>query len=111
MYRTEAMIHQHLYWPGIRKSVRKEVTNCDTFQRTKRLNIKYGKFTDKEAEEITCNKICVDLTGPYFIRIKEQKENLNIKDITMIYPVTGWFKILQYHDKGARLIAKLVETT
>ena len=50
MNRTEAMIRQHLYCPGIINSVRKEVSNCDTCQRTKRLNIKYGKLTDKEAE-------------------------------------------------------------
>ena len=34
----EATTFQHLYWPGIRESVRKEVTNCDTLQRTKRSN-------------------------------------------------------------------------
>ena len=40
MYRTEAMIHQHLYWPNIRYFVRKEVTNCDTCQHTKQSNEK-----------------------------------------------------------------------
>ena len=35
MDRTEAMICQHLYWPGIIDAVQKEVTNCDTCQRTK----------------------------------------------------------------------------
>ena len=34
----EAMIRQHLYWPGIRDSVQKEVNNCVTCQRTKRSN-------------------------------------------------------------------------
>ena len=29
----------------------------------------------------------------------------------MIKPVTGWFKILQYEDKRAISISKLVETT
>ena len=38
MERTEAMIHQYLYWPNIRYAVHKEVTNCDTCQRTKQLN-------------------------------------------------------------------------
>ena len=35
MDRMDAMIFQHLYWPGIRYAVWKEVTNCDTCQRTK----------------------------------------------------------------------------
>ena len=38
MYRTKAIICQHLYWNNIRDAVRKEVNHCDTFQRTKRLN-------------------------------------------------------------------------
>ena len=50
MDRTEAMIHQNLYWPGIRYDVRKEGTNCDTCQRTKLSKIKYGKLPSKEAE-------------------------------------------------------------
>ena len=36
--RTEAMIRQHLYWPDIIYLAQKEVTNCDTFQRTKQSN-------------------------------------------------------------------------
>ena len=50
MYRTEAIIFQHLYWPNIRYAVRKEVTNCDTCQRTNRSNKKYDKLPAKLAE-------------------------------------------------------------
>ena len=42
MYRTEAMILKHFYWPGIRNSLQKEVTNHDTCQCTKWSNINYG---------------------------------------------------------------------
>ena len=50
--RTKAIICQHLYWPGIRDSVRKEVNNCDTLQHTKWSNIKFGNLPAKLAEEI-----------------------------------------------------------
>ena len=73
MDRTEAIIYQHLYWTIIRKSVRKELTNCDTFQCTKFSNTKYGKLLAKEDEEISCNKICVYIIGPYVIIIKGHK--------------------------------------
>ena len=63
MYITEAVILQHFYWPGIRNSVQKEVTNSDTCQCTKQSNIKYGKLPAKEAEEIPRNKIYVYLIG------------------------------------------------
>ena len=50
MDRTEVMIHQHLYWPDIRYAIRKEVNNCDTWQRTKQANKKYGKLPAKLAK-------------------------------------------------------------
>ena len=52
MDRTEAMICQHLYWPDIINAVQKEVTTCDTWQRTKQSNKQYGKLPAKLAEEI-----------------------------------------------------------
>ena len=82
---------QNLDWIGIRKSLRKEVTNCDTCQQTKQTIIKQGKLPAKEAEKIPRKKLCVDIIGPYFIRRKGQKLNLNLKAVTMIDPVTGWF--------------------
>ena len=44
MDRLEAMIFQNLYWPCIRNAGRKEVNNCDTLQRTKKSNERYGKL-------------------------------------------------------------------
>ena len=38
MNRTEVIIFRHFYLPGIRNSIRKKVTNCDTCQRTKLSN-------------------------------------------------------------------------
>ena len=32
----ESIIHQNLYWAGIRESAQKESKNCDNRQRTKR---------------------------------------------------------------------------
>ena len=59
--RTEAIIHQQLYWIGIRDAVRKEVNNCDTCQRTKGSNKKHVRLLAKLSEEIPWNKLCVDL--------------------------------------------------
>ena len=57
--RTEAIIFQHFYWPGIIPSDRKEVSNYDTCQHTKLSNKKYGKLPAKLDEEISWNKICL----------------------------------------------------
>ena len=56
----EATILQHFYWPGIRESIQKEVTNCDVNQRKKRSTKKNGKLPAKLADETLWNKLCVD---------------------------------------------------
>ena len=111
MDRTELMNRQHLYWPGMIKSIQKEGTDCDTCQCTKRSNKKYDKLPANESEDTSRNKLCVFIIGPYVTRIKGQKDNLNLKAVTMIYPVTGWSKITQYDDKRAVSIANLAEIT
>ena len=63
----------------------------------------------KLAEEMTRNKLCVDLIEPYKIRRKD-REPLISKYVTMINPVTRWFEITQYNDKKATTITNLVET-
>ena len=88
MDRTESMIRQNLYLPDIIDAFRKEVSNCDTCQCTKRSNKKNRKLPAKLAEEIPCNKLCVDLMGRYVIRRRVKKENLHLKSVTMINPVT-----------------------
>ena len=72
---------------------------------------KNDKLPANLSEEITWNKICVYLIFPYVIRIEAKKENLHLKSVTMIYPVTQWFEISQYNDKRAISIADIVETT
>ena len=62
--KTEAMICQNVYWPGIKEAVQRGLTGCYKCQRTK-WKKKYGKFPDKLADETPCNKLCVDLIGPY----------------------------------------------
>ena len=56
-------------------------------------------------------KLCVYLICPYVIPIKGQKENINLKSVTVIDSVTGWVEITQYHDKREIKIINLVETT
>ena len=78
------MICQNFYWCGIRKSVQKDVNNCDTCQHKKWQNqYTYGKFTDNLYEEIPWNKLYVDLISPYRIHRKGNNKDLIIKYIMM----------------------------
>ena len=67
--RTEECIRQHLTWPGLREDVRALVTTCDKCQRCKKQRKKYGLLPPKEAETIPWEWLCVDLVGPYKIKI------------------------------------------
>ena len=49
------------------------MTNCDTCQRTKQSDKKYGKLPEKLSKEIPINKLCVDIIGTYVIRRKGDK--------------------------------------
>ena len=49
-------------------------------------------------DDISWNKLCVDLIGPYKIRNKD-KNYLVIKSVTIIEPMKLWYKITQYKDK------------
>ena len=107
---TEAMIRQHSYWPVIVAAVQKDLTGCDVYQNTKRSVKEYGKLPAKMVEETPWNRLCVNLIGPYKIR-RKGKEPPILKSVTMIDPITRWFKVTQYCDKKAMTIANLVETT
>ena len=96
-YITEEKICKHLYCPWSRKFVQKEVIYCNISVRTKSPNKKYVRFPYKLAEEIPCNKLFIDIIDPYTILKKEKKKDPNLKVIIMIYPVMGWFKIMEYN--------------
>ena len=72
---TEEVICQRFYWPGIILSVQKELSSCETSQRTKQSDKKDVKLPSKKSEKIPCNKIYVDLIGPCIIGRKGKKEN------------------------------------
>ena len=72
----------------------------------KTFNRKIGYITIQNCRKTPCNKLCVDLIGPYKIR-RNGKEPLILKSVTMIDPVTGWFEVTQYSDKKAMVISKL----
>ena len=48
--------------------------------------------------------------GIYVILIKGYNENLYLKAVMMIDPVTGWFEIKRYKDKRYTSTSDLVET-
>ncbi len=92
----------------MRNQITNSVSCCDTCQKNKRRNRKFGLLPEKVAEAQPWDKMCCDLIGPYTIRRKGQKD-LICRCVTIIDPATGWFEIHQYDDKRAITIANIVE--
>ena len=65
---------------------------------------------EKEAEYKPWEQLCVDLIGPYKIRSKKHGHEIpELGCVTMIDPVTDWFKIKQYDDKKSITLANIVK--
>ena len=78
MERTQAMIHQHLQWTGIRESVQKTVSNCDTCQCKKRRNKNMVNYQIKYLKKYYVINYVQILKTDYVICIKENKVKLNL---------------------------------
>ena len=72
-------------------------------------DLKYGKLTANKSKAIPWDILLVYLIGPYKIRREINYEQLIIKALTMIDPETGWFEKVQYNNKQAATIEKLVD--
>ena len=70
------------------------VRECDTCQRSKKKQNKYGKLPHKETVRTPWKNVCADLIGPYTIRGKDGTV-LEFMCLTMINPATGWFEIIE----------------
>ena len=84
---TEVIIYQKLYCYNIRYHVRNFVTCCDMCQKTR---IKICYIIAQKGKSTLWDKFCADLIWSYKICIKD-KEPLQIKGISMEYPVIVWF--------------------
>ena len=94
--RLEATIRQLYTWPNLREHVHAHCRTCDKCQLSKKQRKKYGHLPAKDAEVTPWKRVNVDLIGPY--KIKSPKDNKNkapkeLRALTMIDPVTGWFEI------------------
>ena len=63
----------------------------------------------KEAEEFPWSCVNVDLIGPYIVRTPMATHTL--RALTMIDPVTGWFKVTDIADKNANTVMEAFNNT
>ncbi len=66
---------------------------------TKKQCKKYGHVPAKEAEMTPWECVNIDLIGPYTVRTPTKTFELHA--MTMIDPVTSWFKIAKVPDKSS----------
>ena len=101
--RTEQTIRMNFTWKGLRETVHDMCSKCHTCQLTKRSSKEYGHLPEKEAEAMPWERLCVDLIGPYTMKVIEGNKKvtkLKLWAVTMIDPATGWFEVKQIHGKN-----------
>jgi hypothetical protein len=91
--RLEATIRAVYDWPRIREQVHAYCRTCDKCQRNKKQRKKYGHLPAKEAEALPWKRVNVDLIGPYTVENPNHPALKELRAMTMIDPVTGWFEI------------------
>ena len=70
---------------------------------------KYGHLPPKESEELPWSRVNVDLIGPYVVQTPKSTHTLHA--LTMIDPVTGWFKVISIPDKNAHTVMEVFNNT
>ncbi len=93
----EATIRQVYTWPRLCEHTHEYCRTCENCQLNKKQRKKYGHLPPKDAEVTPSKRVNVDLIGPYKIKgptndTKTTKPRV-LHAMTMIDPVTGWFKI------------------
>ena len=98
---TELTIHQHLTWPGLRKTVQQVCKKCHTCQMAKTTKKKYGHLPAKEPEICPWDILCVDLIGPYRVtrKMRKKQEDPELWAVMMINPATRWFEVAPLRTK------------
>jgi len=94
--RLEATIRAIFTWPNLRAHVHEFCRTCKKCQLSKKQRKKYGHLPPKEAETTPWKRVNVDLIGPYKVKSPKDpkgKEPKQLRALTMIDPVTGWFEI------------------
>ena len=104
-------IDQHCERTNLRYDIRTHIKVCETFQKNKKQNLKYGILNIKEAEAIPWERLSVNILVPYHIRREGREKLIILKSLAIIHPETGWFEIVQYNDKQADTISNLVDQT
>jgi hypothetical protein len=97
MTRMEETIKVNFYWPGMGQDIRAYVKSCHQCQMAKKQKKKYGKLPAKEAETTPWKRVNVDLIGPYTVQTR--KKEYQLRAMTMIDPVTGWFEVGALKDE------------
>ena len=106
--RLEATIRQIYTWPKLRDHVHEHCRTCDKCQLSKKQRKKYGHLPPKDAEATPWKRVNVDLIGPYTVKnIHDPKTRKprELRALTMIDPVTGWFEIKAILKPDASTVA------
>ena len=99
----EEIIVAITWWRGMHQHIRKHVNTCKRCQLGKRHKRRYGHLLPKIVQVIPWNQVCPDLIDLYTIKEKD-KTIIGFMCLTIIYPATSWFEILELPNKDMKYV-------
>jgi len=107
--RMELTMGQHYTWSGMWCTIEQVCRCCISCQLNKIKLTQMGHLPKKTAEKIPWERVCIDLIGPYTVGSPKKSDKLTLHCMTMIDPVTRWFKIAEIPAKSADVVANTFE--
>ena len=86
-------------WLNMRQDIYEFCKTCPTCQKCKKsFNNKYGFLPQKEAESTKWSRVNLDCWGPKTVKNVHNGHDYEIRLLTMVDPVTGWFEYAQLFE-------------
>lgn len=107
--RTEAATPQHFTSNSVWDVVHQHMSACIACGKQKHDCQRYGHLPAKEVGVKPCQRLCIDIMGPYTVKRSDKKELKTLKCVTMTEPATGLFEVARYDDKQVITVEDIVQ--
>ena len=100
-------------WLNMREDIYEFCKTCPTCQKCKKsFNNTYGFLPPKEAESTKWSRVNLDCWGPKTVKNVKNGHDYEIRLLTMVDPVIGWFEYAQlYEPPTVRICKELFKST
>ena len=111
MDRLEATIRRHFHHPDLRHVVRETIHNCPICPKVRRGHSQRGLLAPRQAPIAPWSEVHVDSIGPWTVSVPGKGNNIKVRALTCIDPVTNLVEITRQEAHTAAESARLFVNT